>query len=89
MDIEFSRSISVGEDLDIELNGRCWDGGEVDIEVSRSGGERRIWRRGRCEYLGDLHDLDPYLLERTCDRRVMHSRGRYCNEGRVIYRGRR
>jgi len=82
-----TRSNWDGEEVDIEISRSSWDGEEVDIEVSRSGGGRReIWRREMDE---DLDDLDQYFLERTRDRRVVHSRGRYYYEGRVMYRGRR
>jgi hypothetical protein len=82
-----TRSNWDGGEVNVEISRSGWDGGEVDIEIGRSGGGRRgIWRRARGE---DLDDLGPYLLERTRERRVAYSRGRYYYEGRVIYRGRR
>jgi len=84
-----SRSNWGGEEIEIEINRRDWDGEDVNIEISRSGGGRRLWRTERDEYLDDLDDLDPYILERNPHRRVVDSRGRYYYEGRVMYRGRR
>lgn len=71
------------EDIEIEFGVDGWDSREGDLEINTGCKVRGdFWGRGRGEC---LFDLEQDLLRRTHHRRGLYSRGRYYDEGRVIY----